>query len=444
MIKTVFLFFLLASPLLAWNLTFEDCDTTVPEGTNDPQPAIVMYTFKENFTTIELPASTGARCLDGTNYKFYFTEGSGSGKNKWMFYWQGAAFCGADGTEPLASCYSRASTQYGSGDSSYWGDNETVTMVPAAMGWFSSMQEYNPKFYNWNKVEIISCDGANHQGSIDEPYLYNGTYLYFRGMNNTLATMEFLKGSYNLFNATEIIFGGGSSGGTASYIWASYLQDYFPKGIRLTGLPDAGLFVDTYSDNNHCHLYRFFMKSLSAAINLTSGAASTLYRRCQYRETDEFWKCLMVEYIYDTIDIPMFIINSQNDFKQLTNLMSIGCINDGGLQYCNQTERRMITKVREKFLAVALKIKAAKPHWGFWLRTCFEHTYHFTWGWYGHEMDVFSAELGTASNIKDALYNWYDNVEQEEPAGSFIDVIDWLHNPLCHYGANQYDEADSG
>ena len=139
----------------------------------------------------------------------------------------------------------------------------------------------------------------------------------------------------------------------------------------------------------------------------------------------------MVEFIYDSIDIPMFVLNSQSDFKQLTNLISIGCINDGGLQYCNQSERRMITKVREQFLAVALKIKAAKPHWGFWLRTCFEHTYHFTWGWYSHEMDVFSAELGTASNIRDALYTWYDNVGEESPAESFIDVIDWLHNPLC-------------
>jgi len=428
------------SPLLS-NFTLENCSTKVPAGNNNPQPAIVMLNFTENYTTYELPASSGARCLDGTNYKFYFTEGSGGSSNKWIFYWQGAAFCGSDGYEPIESCYQRMSTSYGTSNSSYWGDNGTVTMAPAAMGWFSSMKEYNPKFYNWNKVELISCDGANHQGAIEEPYYYKGTYLYFRGMNNTLATIEFLENYHGLSNATEILFGGGSSGATASYIWSSYLQDYFPKSVRLTGVPDAGLFVDSYSENNHCYLYRFFMQTLSNALNLSNSTSSILYRRCKYRNSDEFWKCLMVEYIYDSIDIPMFIINSQNDFKQLTNLISLGCINYGGLTYCDSDDRRKITNVREKFLRVVMKIKKEKPQWGFWLRTCFEHTYHFTWGWYGHEMDVFSAELFKASNIRDALYSWYENAGEDRSAASFIDVIDWLHNPMCHYGPNQYDQV---
>ena len=50
--------------------------------------------FSENFTTIELDPSTGARALDGTNYKFYIVPGKDEGKNKFFLYFQGGAFCG--------------------------------------------------------------------------------------------------------------------------------------------------------------------------------------------------------------------------------------------------------------------------------------------------------------------------------------------------------------
>ena len=418
----------------------ENCTTSVPDGSNTAQPAIVLYNFTEVFTVIELGPETGARCLDGTNYKFYFTPGQGEGISKFMFYWQGASFCGSEGVEPIESCFQRMSTQYGTSNDSYWGANGSDVTVTAAMGWFSSMEEYNPKFWNWNKVEFISCDGANHQGSLDEPIVFNGSNIYFRGFNNTLATIEYLTENHDLFNATEIFFGGGSSGSTASVIWSSFLQDYFPKSIKLMGIPDAGIFIDSYSVYNGCYLYRFFKQTLANALTLNTGAGYILYRKCKYR-TSNFWKCLMVQYTYNTIDFPMFFINSQNDFKQLTNLNGIGCINAGGLTSCNSTERRKITKVRQEFLTVTMKMKRNKPDWGFWLRTCFEHTYHFTWGWYGHTMDVFSAETQDSSNIQDALYNWYDRLNETTRAHSYIDLIDWLHNPLCHYGPAQYDEA---
>lgn len=426
----------------------ENCDTTVPAGFNNPQPPIVYYSFQENYTTVELSLDTGARCLDGTPYKYYFTRGKGDGINKWMVYFQGASFCGGDGEDVLESCYDRTLTQYGTSDSSYWGDNGTVTTVVAAFGWFSNMKEYNPFFADYNKVELISCDGANFQGSLDEPLYYNnsnGSYpLYIRGMNNTLATFNYLDELYGFYSGEEVIFGGGSIGGTAAIIWGNYAQDIFSENTRLILLSDAGLFVDIYSENNHCHLYKFFMQGLFRTLKLYEGAASTLYRRCRYSHSikQEYWKCVIVEYIYDGINVPVFFFNTQQDFKQLTTLNGLGCILEGGLQYCNQTDRDEIVKVREKFLRVVFQMKLDKPYWGFWLRTCFEHTLHFTWAWYGHEMDVFSAETLESRNMREAFYAWYQGLNGTSTyAPSYIDVIDWLHNPLCRYGANQFDEA---
>ena len=431
--------------LVSSGFEIEKCASlSVPSGANDPQPAIVMFNFTETYTTIELGPETGAKCLDGTNYKFYFTPGQGDGVDKWVFYFQGAAFCGADGTDVLESCLFRLTTQYGTSNSTYWGDNGTNSTAPAAYGWFSSMKEYNPYFWNYNKMELISCDGSNFQGSLDEPLVYNGTKMWFRGFNNVMATLEYLDENYGLLRASEVIIGGGSSGGAAAVIWSSYLQDYFSKSTKLIGLSDAGLFVDTYSKYNGCHLYRYFMQNLVVSLSLNSSNSSKLYRRCKYRDTD-LWKCMMPQYVYDTIDIPMFFFNCEHDFKQLTNGQAMGCIfnGDGGLTYCNDTDRAIIAYVREYFLSIALEMKKNKPQWGFWLRTCFEHTLHFTWAWYGNEFNVFSAETQKSSNGKDAYYSWYDNLgDTTTPAVSYIDVIDWLHNPLCHYGPNLYDEAN--
>ena len=142
----------------------------------------------------------------------------------------------------------------------------------------------------------------------------------------------------------------------------------------------------------------------------------------------------MIEYYYDMIEIPVFIIQSQNDYKQLTTLNGVSCI-DEGLITCDAEQYKLITRNREHILRNVLKIKKRFPKWGFWLRTCFEHTYHYTWGWYGQSMNVFSAETLNNSNVKDALYNWYDNLDRDDyVAPSYIDLIDWKHNPACIYG----------
>ena len=81
-----------------------------------------------------------------------------------------------------------------------------------------------------------------------------------------------------------------------------------------------------------------------------------------------------------------------------------------------------------------LQIKLDKPQWGFFLRTCFEHTYSTTWAWYGGSMNSFNAEEGKEGGLRQALYEWYnDGMIKEHSLTSYIDLLDWLHNPKCRY-----------
>ena len=393
-------------------------------------PILIPYDVNETFTVVELDNSTDAKCLDGTNFKFFFYKGYGSGADKFIINWEGSAFCGSDGYNILDSCYNRSEGEYGT--SSQMGDNGTIITTNFPWGEFSSLKEYNPLFHNWNKVLIHSCDGSNHFGYLKDAISYKGKDLWIRGYNNTMSTLEFLRVNYGLFEMSEIMLIGGSSGGTAAFIWISYLQDYFPKNIKLMGVPDAGFFMDTYNNMTQCYYFRYLNQKLA---DLIQAQNFTLYKKCKYFGTTDIWKCLIPQYMVLDIDIPVFIVNSENDYEQLSNVGGVECIRlNGGPTSCTTEDKDKIKLIREYFLARIFEVKEKKPTWGFYLRSCFEHTLTLTWAWYGSTMDVFNAETRRNGNIKNALYEWYNHGEiGEKGLSSYIDLIDWEHNPFCHF-----------
>lgn len=421
----IFLIFL----SLSLSASIENCTMGhISELTIKSFPTQENMNFSELFTIIELDESTNAKCLDGSNYKFLYSPGFGSGKDKFMIYWQAASFCGAEGIDILESCYLRFSTNFGS--SNNIGDNGTIYDFEIPMGYFSSSEEYNQLFYNYNKILLLYCDGSVHQGYLEEPILVNDVELYFRGFQNTNETLNYAKANLGLFNATEIIFSGTSSGGFAAIFWASHLQKgYFPDNIRLLSIIDASMMLDTYNNYYGCHLFRYYLQKLS---NLTNSSNCSLFQNCQYNNPDEISKCLMPQYSFENLNIPTFIMNDQYDYSQLTSLNTIECIANGGPYSCNTTEREMITDLREIFLTYLFsKMIPEKPHWGFWIRSCFEHTLAGTWAWYGNNVTAFNAQNHISLNLKDSLSYWYNDGKTLKDDAYFIDFIDWLHNPEC-------------
>ena len=418
--KSIFSLFVLLL-LFQTLLSFEDCSIT--PSTDLPTFIMIPTIYSESFQVIELDPSTGSKCLDGTNFKFLFSPGSGSGINKFMFNWLGGAFCGIDGYDTLESCYLRSKS--GLGSSNTWGSNNSIVQETNALGYFSSDHLTNPMFWNWNKVIIKYCDGSNHQGYSEKPYVFNGVNLWFRGYNNTLSTFEHLRKNLKLFEASEIIVSGGSAGGQATYMWTSFLQDYFPKSIKFMAIPDAGLFLDVYNNQSHCYLYRYLNQKVA---NLTNSNQLDLFRKCKY--LDEIWKCMLPEYILGDIDVPMFIINSQQDSEAMRTQFGVSCVPNP--EKCTQIEKDQIAIFRQKFVDIINQIRQNKKNWGFWLRTCFEHVYQSTNGWYKETYNVYNLDLGDWYNLKFAIGYWYNNgILRETNDSAFIDILDWEKNPYC-------------
>ncbi len=308
----------------------ENCSVVTPPSTLFANPNFPLR-YNETFTVIELNASTGAKCLDGTNVKFNFSKGEGSGKNKFFIFFLGGGLCGSEGSSFLASCLARSSIYLGS--SKFLGPNGSLINVDYPIGYFSNSPYYNPKFANWNKIGINYCDGSLHQGYLKDPVLVNGTELWFRGYNNTIETIEYARKHYGLFEAEEIIISGESSGGQAVLFSANYFRSYFPKKIKLIGIVDAGFFVDFNNINAHCHLFRFMIKNL---INLTNSGEIELFRKCKFHGTKDFWKCLIPQYIAVDIKIPIFLMNSQADFEILVTHYGIICLANGSITCSNR------------------------------------------------------------------------------------------------------------
>jgi len=379
-----------------------------------PPPYNYYLNNTENFTVIELDNSSDARCSDGSIYKFYYIPGQGNGSKKFMFFFPGGGYCGDDNTDMLENCLIRMPTFEGSSSSA--GSNGSTFTVGYSLGYFSSDQHINPLFWNWHKIYLPYCDGILFQGYRKDPYVYNGTEIWFRGYNNTLSTFEYVRENYNLFDAEEVLIAGISAGGQAIFMWMNYFQKYFPSTMKLSGLTDAGLFLDNINQNSKCHLFRAQMKAIA---NYTGSIHLDIFYDCKYKDT-KFYKCMIPEYIAEFIDVPMFIINSQNDWQALRGAYGLHCL-DHGIQNCPDSVNRKITKFRETFLKVAMKLKELKPKWGFWLRRCLEHYYGNSIAWIGN-LTVFSAESYTDKNIRGAFYEWYQDAGK---AAAYIDLANY-------------------
>lgn len=398
---------------------YENCNLISPPNSLDPIPSYPID-IKETITIIELESSTDAKCLDGTNAKFNLSLGTGSGKNKFMFFFLGGGFCGVEEVDIALSCLQRSTTILGT--SKFLPENNTIFKEQLPLGYFSSSRKYNPKFWNWNKIGINYCDGTMHQGYSKDPIIINETKLWFRGNNITMGVIEWTRQHLNLFEAEEIIIAGGSAGGHAVFIWAPFLQEYFPKQIKLSGITDAGYFLDIYNVYAKCNLFGYLIQQVAM---ITKTGENDIVRKCKFYGTEEVWKCLIPQYIVDDIKIPLFIANSQNDFMALLTHYGIICLADGS-STCSVNDRQLIYQFREEFLKQMLNIKKNHPKWGFWLRSCIEHYYYLNGGWYSDNFLVFNAEINKSKRLRDALYDWYEGLDNDNVlSNSFIDLIGW-------------------
>eukprot|EP01083_Nonionella_stella_P009668 27722_1 len=184
---------------------------------------------------VNISLTTNARCLDGSQYFFYFRQGFGDGIHKYQIYLQGGGWCTS-----YQSCAARAQP------SNYVGSSLHYT--PYA--WYSAdylddNQTNNPLMYNWNTIWMIYCDGSSFTGNNLTVYSYKGQNLYFRGHHNLKQGMTLLYDNYGLHNASDVVLSGCSAGGMAVYLNNDYIFKTFVNQkakSRFLSIAQSGFF----------------------------------------------------------------------------------------------------------------------------------------------------------------------------------------------------------
>lgn len=270
-----------------------------------------------------------AKCLDGTNPGYYFKQGT---VNSVVLWFEGGGWCNS-----LSNCYDRSTTRLGS--SSTWSPTSTFG------GILNEDADINPDFHAWSTVYVKYCDGECAMGrelglvplnvdpftgssftsDVAAPVPFNSSIsLFYRGRATLDALLRDLRDNHGLATAQALVVSGSSAGGLSTYLHVDFLAAELP-GVTVVGVPDAGFFplspdfsgAYTFTGDTLDWMVTAFNISSADQVNAGCFAATP---------SSALAACLSAPMFYPRIESPLFVVNSMEDWAQLTgwaNLVSI-------------------------------------------------------------------------------------------------------------------------
>ena len=263
-----------------------------------------------------LSLDTGAACLDGTPYGFYFRPAK-SGSTRWSIFMQGGGWCYDE-----AGCASRAGTTLGS--STGWSRHA------GGCSCYNADEQGLAPTDECNCLYLPYCDGASFSGHRDDPWPVPSasaedgdvTQLMFRGLRNLDATLEVALAAYGLGEATELVVSGSSAGGLSTFVHADHVVDKVraeaPGLAKAHALPIVGYFLDhaTYSHDTK-NSYPARMEYVFGMQNV--GESGAISPDCLAAYPEDPHLCFLAPHLLPFIETPLFVLNSKYDAWQLNN-----------------------------------------------------------------------------------------------------------------------------
>lgn len=318
---------------------------------------------------IDLEQYPLARCLDGSPGAFYlWTASSQSSSRKWHAWHNGGAWCSMNvpDTEDymVDSCYWRASSNLGSSGPEFyprnasvgwtiWGeDEETMVRDPVA----------NPLMHDWNMVSLVYCDGGSFSGRNMTVETERGRQLYFRGNYILEAVIDTLIKKHGLSQASDLVVGGDSAGGLATYLHIDKWAAAVPSSVFVAALPDGGFFLDWLATkpSGAVNTYSFELRSIFHVFNATAGVNRACVAAYSSAGGDPA-NCFFAENVVTFIRTPLFALQSVTDSWQLENELG------------NTTDASLVNGYREILTSRILGSLLSHPGRGGFFDSCLHH-----------------------------------------------------------------------
>ncbi|CAI7728409.1 unnamed protein product [Closterium sp. NIES-53] len=238
---------------------------------------------------------------------YYFRPGFGNGSSSWHVHLQYGGWCNT-----LGECRWRSHTWLGSSNETQQNQNPWKFANWGYMGILSLNPVMNPRFYNWNLVVPIYCDGGGFAGRAGFKNWSETEGVYLDGWKIIKAVLTDVTDYKGLKTASQVLLSGVSAGGEAVVTLCDQLPALVPSAKTTKCLMDSGFFLDSL-DVNKQSAFRRRIKQVAELHDFIGNP------RCS-RATNETkkWRCFFPEYSLPFVRSPFFILNSLFDVKALT------------------------------------------------------------------------------------------------------------------------------
>ncbi|XP_061359897.1 pectin acetylesterase 8-like isoform X2 [Gastrolobium bilobum] len=262
----------------------------------------------------------------------------------------------------MTTCLSRKYTRLGS--------SKQMAEQIAFSGILSNKQQFNPDFYNWNRIKVRYCDGASFTGDMEA--VNPATKLHFRGARIFAALMEDLLAK-GMKNAQNAIISGCSAGGLTSILHCDRFRALLPAGAKVKCLSDAGYFINAKDVSGEQHIEQYFSQIVT-----THGSARNLPQSCTSRLSPGL--CFFPQYLVSQITTPIFFVNAAYDSWQIKNILAPGVADPHGnwhsckldISNCSPNQLGLMQGFRTEFLR-ALTVLGNSPINGMFIDSCYAH-----------------------------------------------------------------------
>ncbi|XP_010325632.1 pectin acetylesterase 8-like isoform X1 [Solanum lycopersicum] len=310
-----------------------------------------------NITYVLSGVAKGAVCLDGSPPAYHHDKGFGTGVNSWLIQMEGGGWC-----NNVTTCLSRKNTRLGS--------SKQMVENLAFSGILSNKPQFNPDFYNWNRVKVGYCDGSSFTGDVQE--VNPITKLHFRGARVFLAVMEELLAK-GMKNAENAILSGCSAGGLTSILHCDSFKALLPMGAKVKCFSDAGYFIDVKDISGAPHIEEYFRDVVSL-----HGSAKNLPPVCTSRLKPDL--CFFPQNVAQHVRTPLFLVNAAYDSWQIKNILAPDVADPYGVWLnckldilkCSSRQLQIMHGYRLLFLR-ALNALGPSSSRGYFINSCYAH-----------------------------------------------------------------------
>lgn len=313
---------------------------------------------------LDLKKYPDARCLDGTPGGFHIFS-NGTSSSKWYIHHSGGGWCSqrvVDSQQSTVdSCHHRFSTRLGSSSEEFY--PSVIQDFNAGGDYGSGDPSRNPMMHDWNKVQLIYCDGGSFSGRNQTTTTVAGKELHFKGNFILEAVIATLKEEYGLGSASDVVISGGSAGGLATYLHVDQWRNSLPPSTFVVAMPDGGFFLDWNASKpaESAHSYAYELRAIFHDFNASVNQECMMEVKAS--GIDESI-CMLAEHTVAFIQTPLFALQSVVDQWQLENELGSKDVESTN-EYREATTSRILTAFGNRFDRGGF-IDSCVHHCGMW------------------------------------------------------------------------------